>query len=122
MYDFFSDFFDGFDIFPDVAPRKEEPVCPICGHTYRDFQKTGKLGCGKCYEVFRPLMRRTLKQIHANTAHTGKIPSRCEGKLKRERLYASLKQQLTEAVQKEDYEKAARLHKQIKEMESGGEI
>lgn len=117
MYDFFSDFFDGFDIFPELKMQTQTTICPECKRTYRDFQKSGKLGCAKCYDVFRPLMRQTLKQIHANPVHTGKIPSRCEGKLKKERLYESLKQQLTEAVQKEDYEKAAALHKQIREME-----
>lgn len=121
MYDFFSDFFDGFDLFPEIAVRKETPVCPSCGRSYYDFQKTGKLGCGKCYDAFRPLMQQTLKQIHANPVHTGKIPLRCEGKLKRERLYESLKQQLSEAVRQEDYEKAAKLHKQIREIESEGQ-
>ena len=124
MYDLFSDFFDGlnaFDVFPKtykVYTDADEKRCPVCGHTFSDFQKTGKLGCGECYNTFRAPVERTLRQIHANPVHVGKVPSRSAGTLKRERLYADLKKQLAEAVQNEDYEKAAKLHKQIKEMES----
>lgn len=121
MYDLFSDFFDGFDIFPSMTSvHKDAKVCPVCKRTYHDFQKSGRLGCGECYHTFRPLMSQTLKQIHSNPIHTGKVPSRCEGKLKRERLYNSLKKELSEAVRQEDYEKAAKLHKQIREIESEG--
>lgn len=124
MYDLFSDFFDnfdGFDIFPKAFTSytgAEEKRCPVCGHTFSDFSKTGKFGCGECYNTFRTPVTETLRRIHSNPVHTGKVPSRCAGSLKRERLYADLKKQLAEAVQSEDYEKAAKLHKQIKEMES----
>jgi protein arginine kinase activator len=90
----------------------------MCGHTLNDFRKTGKFGCGECYNTFRAPVTETLRRIHSNPVHTGKIPSRSAGSLKRERMYAELKKQLSAAVQNEDYEQAAKLHKQIKEMES----
>ena len=121
MYDLFSDFFDGFDIFPKsykIYTDTEEKRCPVCGHTFSDFRKTGKFGCGECYNTFRAEVGQTLRQIHENPVHVGKIPSKGAEHLKKERIYADLKKQLAEAVQSEDYEKAAKLHKQIKEMES----
>ncbi|MCX7714912.1 MAG: UvrB/UvrC motif-containing protein [Clostridia bacterium] len=118
MYDFFSDFFNTFDLIPSTTYVKHDTaVCPVCKRTYEDFQKTGKLGCSKCYEAFRVPISSVLRQIHSNASHMGKIPSRCESSLKKKRMYENLKQQLAEAVKNENYEKAAQLHKQLRAME-----
>lgn len=119
MYDFFSDFFDGFDIIPSgTYVQKKKVVCPVCKHSFEDFQRTGKLGCGACYETFRAPLTSTLRQIHANAVHTGKVPSHCAEDLKKKRRYEALKNQLAQAVKNEDYEEAAKLHKEIKSMEN----
>lgn len=118
MYDLFSDFFDGFDIFMQPSTVKEEQKCPVCGHTYSDFMRTGKIGCGECYKTFRLPIKQTLARIHPNTVHTGKIPSKSGEELKLKRRYESLKAQLSSAVKNEDYETAAKLHKEIKAMEN----
>lgn len=118
MYDLFSDFFDGFDIFSTMPTYKPETRCPVCGRSFSDFQKIGKLGCAACYEVFKYPLSSTLKQIHQNPIHKGKIPSHGNIKLKKQRLLDDLKQQLSKAVRNEDYETAARLHKEIKKMEN----
>lgn len=119
MYDFFSDFFDNFDIIPtSTYVQKKKTVCPVCKHSFDDFRRTGKFGCGNCYDAFRASVGATLKQIHANTVHTGKIPSHCAENLKKKRRYESLKAQLSQAVKNENYEEAARLHKEIKAMEN----
>lgn len=65
-------------------------------------------------------MSETLRQIHSSARHTGKIPSKSGEELKRKRRYEALRQELSEAVKNEDYETAARLHKQIREIE--GEV
>lgn len=113
MYDLFSDFFDSFDVFPVY---REERTCPQCGRRYSDFQKSGKFGCEKCYTTFRQPVTTTLRQIHGTTTHTGKIPAHCAEELKRKRHYAKLKKELSIAVAEENYEKAAKLHKEIKAM------
>lgn len=118
MYDLFSDFFDGFDMFMQPAVYKEEKKCPVCGRTYSDFRRTGKLGCGECYNTFRGAVSETLRQVHSSNTHTGKIPSKSEGELKLKRKYEQLKQQLSNAVKSEDYELAAKLHKEIREIEA----
>lgn len=116
MYDLFSDFFDSFnnfDIFPSV---RETKVCPKCGRSYQDFRKSGRLGCAECYEVFFSPISSTIKQLHGNVAHTGKIPSHASDELKRKKRYEALKSELARAVSAEDYELAAKLHKEIKAM------
>jgi len=119
MYDFFSDFFEGFDIVPAATyVQKKKVVCPVCKRSLEDFQRTGRLGCGACYEAFRTPLTATLRQIHANATHTGKVPSHCAEDLKKKRRYEMLKNQLAQAVKNEDYEEAAKLHKEIKVMEN----
>jgi protein arginine kinase activator len=118
MYDLFSDFFDGFDFLMQPAPVKEEKKCPVCGHTYSDFRRTGKIGCSECYKVFRAPITETLRQVQPSTVHTGKIPSKSGEQLKLKRKYETLRQELSAAVKNEDYETAAKLHKQIREIEN----
>lgn len=118
MYDLFSDFFGGFDVFIQPAVMKENKKCPVCGHTYSDFRQSGKIGCGECYNVFRGAIGETLRQIQPSTVHKGKIPSKSGEELRLRKRYESLKQELSAAVKNEDYEKAAKLHKEIREIEN----
>lgn len=115
-----EELFGGFDVFPKAVKYTSAPEkkCPVCGHTLADFERYGKFGCGECYNTFRAYVEPTLKRIHSGSVHSGKIPSKSAGELKKKRMYDDLKKQLSEAVAKEDYETAARLHKQLKEMES----
>lgn len=118
MYDLFSDFFDAFDVFTQPVTHSEEKKCPICGQTYSDFARTGKFGCGECYKAFRTSAAGILRQIHSTTTHTGKIPSKSGDALKKQRRYDLLKSQLQDAVKNENYELAAKLHKEIRAMEN----
>ena len=114
MYDLFSDFFDSFDVFPVY---REEARCSNCGKTYSDFQKTGRFGCSECYKAFEAPIARTLRQIQASDEHIGKVPSKASESLMKKRKLEDLKVRLSKAVASEDYELAAKLHKEIKEME-----
>lgn len=114
MYDLFSDFFKEFDIMPVY---RENDKCSGCGRTYYDFQKSGRLGCSECYKAFENPVKSTLKRMQKSTHHTGKIPSRQSETLLKKRKLDELKKELSAAVAKEDYELAARLHKEIKALE-----
>ena len=120
--DFFSDFLGGFEPYTTQysQPQRSSRTCPGCGRTWNDFRSTGRFGCGKCYETFRPEASATIRQIHSTTRHTGKVPSKAGQGLQRKREYEALQQQLKDAVKNEDYETAARLHKQIRAMEKEG--
>lgn len=89
--------------------------CPVCQMTRNEFLKHGKPGCGNCYSAFESSMTPLLKKIHSTTAHTGKVPNISGGKS--ESKIDLLKKRLQEAVANEEYEKAARLRDEIKEME-----
>ncbi len=117
MYDIFSDFFNGFDFFPYEVKTTHELRCPVCGRTLTDFKKYSKLGCGECYRTFRPVLTDTMRQIHPNPIHKGKIPKGQSAELLKKRHLEDLKSRLQNAVKCEDYELAAKLHKEIKDIE-----
>ena len=118
MFDIF-DLFDNMDFFPASIGYREEVKCPVCGKTYTDFRRTGKLGCPECYRVFKEPLSAVLRQIHSDYKHTGKIPGNMRAKLSLQRQIELLKNSLKDAVKNEDYETAAKLHKEIQELERG---
>lgn len=99
----------------------EADICPTCGLSYSDFLQKGKLGCGDCYSAFRNRIRRPLKQIHGTYEHIGKAPSRSGGKVMLDKKIATLESELNSAVLKQDFETAAKLRDEIKDLKSGQE-
>ncbi len=91
--------------------------CPACGITYQDFQKTGKFGCGKCYDTFDKNLSELLRKIHGADKHVGKMPFRGEEVLKDQQDFQRLKNELNELILAEEFEKAALLRDRIREME-----
>ena len=102
----------------DSNLANEIKTCSGCGMTFNDIRQTGKLGCSQCYQVFGKEMEPTLRRIHGNSQHIGKIPSRGGEKVLMRKQLDHLKSQLQEAVNHEEYEKAAEIRDSIKEMES----
>ncbi|NLM76202.1 MAG: DNA helicase UvrBC [Clostridiaceae bacterium] len=88
--------------------------CDRCGMTVEDFNRTGKMGCGTCYEVFQESMQELLTRIHGNTRHRGKIPIKFELKQKNDLRIEELKKQLEECIRTENYERAAQIRDEIK--------
>lgn len=121
MFDLFDDFFDAFDTFTVPMQTKQSArLCPGCGRSWNDFRRTGRFGCDKCYETFRPEATAAIRQIHSTTRHNGKVPSKAGEGIKRKREYEELKRKLQDALKSENYEEAAVLHKKIKAMEKEG--
>ncbi len=119
-------------------PKEEKDAtalvkCANCGMTYKDFKKVGRLGCGECYITFKALLGPLLKRIHGSNAHCGKTPSKqpvkASAATRRKQSVAAaavsnapltlqdFKNKLQKAVEKEEYEEAAKLRDQIREME-----
>ena len=104
-------------------------VCEGCGMSYSEFKKLGRLGCYRCYVAFEPELALLLKRLHDAQGHVGKgrievasevpsevaseVPSEASSQAELERL----RQQLTEAVASEAYERAAELRDSITHLE-----
>lgn len=91
--------------------------CKQCGMTYQELKKTGKLGCESCYKVFEPYLNATLKKLNGAAIHIGKIPKINKGKLIRRRKMDELKAELQKAIKNEEYEIAATLRDEIRNIE-----
>ena len=94
-------------------------TCPQCGMTYEDFKKSGRLGCGACYEAFRRVLAPLLKKIHGSTGHSGLVPAAVAPAKGDETPpdLPTLKEQLKAAVAAESFEEAARLRDRIRTAE-----
>lgn len=109
------------DFGPTVAEEemREEKVkkCPGCGMSYHDFQKSGKLGCGECYESFKKELSVLLRKIHGSDRHVGKMPFMGKRSEKDLEKLQELKLELNKLVQAEEFEKAALVRDRINEIE-----
>lgn len=106
------------DLGATIEPEMMETIkCPACGFTYQDFKKVGRLGCGECYEAFKKHLAPLLKRIHGADRHVGKVPLMVGKTVKDTRTLQELKMRLEKAIQTEEFEEAARLRDQIKELE-----
>lgn len=83
--------------------------CPACHFTLEDWRKTQRLGCSRCYDIFRPDLTQKLDEIQEEHTHTGKKP--IQKQLRQLKLIQKkqLQQLLETAVSREDYEQAARI-------------
>ena len=101
-------------------PREEKPdlVCPSCGMTYKEFSKTGHLGCAKCYEAFGTQLKSTLKSVHGHTHHVGKVPEYLETELRAQRELQEARRQMEECIKNEEFERAAFLRDKIRALEA----
>ncbi|MCL2587734.1 MAG: hypothetical protein FWE31_05915 [Firmicutes bacterium] len=39
-------------------------VCTTCGKAFRDYEKTGRLGCSDCYKIFQKQLDVVIRRIH----------------------------------------------------------
>lgn len=92
--------------------------CSACGSTLRDLRKNGKAGCGECYKTFSSELEPTIRSIHGNAKHTGRVPSAFREKHTKENEMKALRQELKDAISKEEFEMAATLRDKIKELEN----
>jgi protein arginine kinase activator len=105
------------DLFFGLAAKKEDKpaagkdrTCPACHMRGSDFQKTSRLGCAACYQIFSDDLAPMIEGMHKGVRHVGKVP-------KREALEVSsagLREALSRAVAAQNFEEAARLRDEIR--------
>lgn len=99
------------------SDSRSEHACPMCGMTLRRFSKEPLLGCPHDYVEFDTELTPLIKQSHnGSTRHCGKIPSRTCDDDKKQIEQLTLQKQLDAAIRNEDYEKAAQLRDQLREL------
>lgn len=91
--------------------------CETCGMTYAQFSKIGRFGCPSCYESFTPRLEPLLRRIQTATNHTGKIPLRAGEQVQTKKGLERLRKELRQSISLEQFERAAQLRDQIRELE-----
>lgn len=103
--------------------------CEKCGSTFAEISKTGKLGCAECYKTFRSQLIPVIQRVHGTTAHKGKTPGSSALTIPqhntqllpiKESVLDEKKRELRQAIEAQEFERAATLRDEIKEMESNG--
>lgn len=97
-----------------LFPEAKEEKCPLCGMRLSEIRKKGKFGCSACFDAFAKRLDLSpfVGQGYEGAPPEQKEPPREKNELER------LKKSLSEAVQKEEYEKAAALRDQIRALEA----
>ncbi len=94
--------------------HREGPVCPGCHLTSTEFRLRGRLGCPRCYEVFRNSLLPLLERVHDSTSHRGRFPGRSAKAPQPAVNLSELRLRLSRAIEKERYEEAAALRDAIR--------
>ena len=110
--------------FSNALPARSEATrCEVCSTSYTDIVRTGMMGCANCYAIFADQLMPTIRRVHGNTTHCGKHSvfakksSSEKQPVSTEKTVDTLKTQLKEAIENQEFEKAAELRDKIKEME-----
>lgn len=93
------------------AASTDGKVCDVCGLSWAEFEKTGRLGCPHCYNTHLDNLKNLLRRLHGNNRHIGKPGRKAEEK---QESLDSLKKKLERAIETEDYETAAELRDSIR--------
>lgn len=97
---------------PELAPPGR---CPGCRASFAEFRDVGRLGCAQCYTAFEPALRTLLRRYHGATHHQGRRP--VGGTVTEDAaLVAQLREALRQAVEAEQFERAAELRDRLREL------
>lgn len=102
------------------SASEDEPseACDVCGMTFAEFREHGQLGCPNDYDAFEKSLAPLLARAQEGaTQHIGKVPHGASDNEKKQNALLRLRAELKEAITAEDYERAAVLRDQIKELE-----
>jgi len=100
-----------------VGVSTDSERCKACGLTFAQFKKFGKFGCHECYSFFEPQLEPIFRRIHGNSKHSGKVPHRTGSRIKISKELETLKAELQQKIEKEQFEEAAMIRDKIKSLE-----
>ena len=101
------------------AASSEPDPCPSCGLPFRAYKATAMLGCPDCYEAFADELERDLMKVHQATRHVG-TGTAAAGEVAQDtqRRLRAVREELAEAVESEDFARAAFLRDEAARLEA----
>jgi protein arginine kinase activator len=106
------------NLYPETAAKMGAVQCPGCGLRYSQFARTGRLGCAGCYGAFEVQLKQILRRVHGATRHRGKGPAQSEESVQHRRSLERLREELSRAIEREEFEAAAALRDEIRTLEA----
>lgn len=105
-------------ILAGMAQKQHSPniVCPRCGETYAQFQKSGMLGCAGCYQAFRKELTPLITRVQGRAQHAGRRPAASQEEQEMLSRREALRARMEAAVAEENFEEAARLRDELRAM------
>jgi len=102
------------------AATGKQLACPICGTTWSDFEQSGLMGCPHDMEIFESKLTAVVKGLQeGRLQHVGKIPLRSGASAAGLQAQINrLRESLSAAVAKEQFELAAQLRDELKALEA----
>ncbi|MFM8930343.1 MAG: UvrB/UvrC motif-containing protein [Gemmataceae bacterium] len=89
-------------------------ACPACRIQFMEFRNIGRLGCPHDYDSLRQGLEEIIRRLQGARKHIGKRPSLLRADTEANRVVVTLRRELQEAVQAEDYGQAVLLRDQIR--------
>ncbi len=110
---------------PETTHTTEvEAECPACGLNFATYKRTFMLGCEHCYEAFGDPLLTDLRKIHGSIQHLGRRPDNWtppppppKPPQPPQKSIEQLRHELQQAIDQEDFERAARLRDQIRDLQ-----
>ena len=99
---------------PAEAPKPKVETCPVCGFTIDDLDRTKRMGCAHCYEVFAKPVGRFVRAVQRGYKHVGKMCLASQSPEHLEERLTDLQSRLHDAVAQEAFESAATLRDEIR--------
>ncbi|MEI7927693.1 MAG: UvrB/UvrC motif-containing protein [Verrucomicrobiales bacterium] len=91
--------------------------CPSCGFTLEDLRRVRRFGCSECYKTFSDELSTILRGMHKGSSHVGKVPKGLMEQQVFDQRLEELRSRLEQAVVSENYEEAAGLRDEIRQIE-----
>lgn len=116
--DLFSSISDGI---PRDAASPSVDRCPVCACSLNELKQRGLASCPACYLTFAFELFRSVYPDARSRRHAGRVPRRFAPERSETDgdLLARARGELKEAIEREDYEAAARCRDAIRSLEEG---
>jgi protein arginine kinase activator len=111
----------------EVEDLKDSTKCHMCGQTFMDYNREGKLGCPECYADMKDSLNNVIISYHGDNKHVGKSPCNFSNtqiemiekiEVENECSLDELQMELEKAVFDERYEDAAFLRDKIRNFDT----
>ena len=112
-----ADMLKNHELYP-VITKKSNLKCEECGLDLSEFRNNGRLGCEHCFTVFEQPLAAMVEDMHFGQKHVGKVPENSLASINSRKKLLQLQAALSQAIETEAYEDAAKYRDQINHCKS----